>query len=1126
MGFFGNFKENIQKIFHKKDAPFTDSSSSENKTPLSSEITPVPRKGSRDLKNEISGPSETSEITSAKSLFKVKRTTGDTLEFRSLFNDYPFFSANAVITGDLANFFGEKDASGIIPSIVEVPLDEGKILRVQTFIRAKIPPSADYQVSAASQKIMADGARQLTFTFSLGPDEITIEFLLPPGLPCNDFREVIETKKVFEQIPPVSHMGMLLKTYILVEKPGVEKADMMSTLMKMAAGIPNDRASGLLSEVPGLIEKLACIDSEGIDFLSRYLGGHDIHIHPSHLASLCAFLEMETGNITRDNWEKLGIVNGRLPISPYSIMAITDALGFKLRAFELDRKEPLETPLQNLLSLAQGGIIAEVEEEHQSSYSLLTSLDQIRELEASASSFSGIFLAQISFVEHLTNADLDTLLRTRRNLMACYQSDFDKRMTWRKIHLDLAALDETEGPALTLDRGAHHFYKGFRSFQFMKTVLGKIVPESPLADIPQGSVVIHRDSRGSRQYGWVEDEKAFEMYQKSISSDWTFADEKLILPDVESLPEYMAEARLHRLLGREEKASPEELALTQLQPRLSSLLTQYPHYIDIFEDAGFAKKMSDCIRGRESILLKYMNAKTLEAMLKYIQSAEVERKLNIKINELLFRDWQNQVVLSLSSYFLMSSLCLSSYTETRGYFKSFDDKNFRFFLRNTISELIDSPEGRLRKLALSLLATSNIVANRSDLLMAEYDIERGIKDQDAGVRDCALSSRLALIMRKKIPLASPVIVEPTEALPVIAKPGKSNIWEEKLSKDITTLLGKIDEYVEGASNSDKRTPSGGLDSTSADLDASMIPFVGSAENRKNMSRLIVGVNEALKTSDFDKNRYLFVVSRHQFENLMESVIEIWKEIEKREGMSFATLLGSRSKEALMESFLKAGRERSLDRSKSLPFFGGPHSVMIHRVEPQKIIKAIKTIENKKVSIRRKKVAHKFFIDLVVMGAQFGLKNLRICRARRAGGEDLDELENTLTTFTTSREIHAHDLEVFNYQLARFIPFFHLLNMKTQHFSDDDRSWELVNLLLGFYDSFLKAPADPSACDQDADRRGSEGEGESPQIAGSSSDIIEISRQVARAFALPESSSRQVMNIIFEAAPQCIYDIWG
>jgi hypothetical protein len=1125
MSFLGNFKENLQKLFRQKDAPSHDSSSEEISEPSSQDTHGIKGRGSRDLKNEAGAPSVESEITSARSLFKIRKLPEDRLEFYSLLDNYRLFCTRARITGDLASFFGEKDASGIIPSIVEVPVDPGETIRVQTFNRAKSNHSEKFHILAAALKEAGDGTKLATFTFNLGPEEIAFEFLLPAPLPCLDFKEVIETKKVFEQIPPVSHMGMLIKTYLLVEKPGGEEADVMLTLMKLAAGIPNDRVQKLLTETPEILQKLTHIECAGIDFLRDYLNQQNIQIHSSHLASLCIFLEIETGNISRDNWETRGIEEGKLPFSPYSIMAITDALGFKLRAFEIDEDDNFKAALSNLFLLSGGSLIAQIENGGGRGYALLTSQEQIAETEISGSSFSGVFLCQISLIEHLTKSDLETLLKTREFLMACYQSDFDKRIVWKKLHFDEIAVDETENSALSMDRGAHHFYRGFRSFQFMKAVFGKIIPESPLSDVAHGTVVIHLDSRGSRQYQWVENDEALNNYKSIMSADWTFSEEKLLFPEVESLPEYLFEAKLHRLLDRPSGVSAEEQTLSLLQPKINMLLTHYPPYRDIFEDATFVRKMRDCLHNRESLLLKYISAKTLEAMLKYIMNAEGEKKLNIKLLEPLMDDPENAAVTILTSYLLISSLCLSKLTEVKGHFKSFDDKNFRFFLRNHISELLDSPDAKIRKLAIKLFATSNVVANRSELLMVEYDIERGLKDPDPEVRDSALNSRLALIMRKKIPLHSPVLVEPTEAVAEAVKPRKSSIWEEKLAMDIAALHGKIDEYIENAASNELRGSISSHESSSADLDISMLPFINEGENKKNIARLIVGVNEALKTLDFDKNRYLFIVSRHQFDNLMEAVLDTWKYLEKREGASFSSLLMRSTKEDLLESFLKAGRERAEKKAGSLPYLGGSHSLMIHRIEPQKIIKAIKTIENKKVSIRRKKIPHKFFIDLIVMGSQFGLKNLRICRVHKAGGEDIDLLENKLTSFSTSREIQVHDIDVFNYRLARFIPFFHLLNMKTQHFSSDDDSWELANLLLGFYDSFLKLPTSSTIAEGETGKTEG-GEGETPHIAGASSDIIEISRQVTASFGLHDGISRQIMNMIFDAAPQCLYDIWG
>ena len=286
-----------------------------------------------------------------------------------------------------------------------------------------------------------------------------------------------------------------------------------------------------------------------------------------------------------------------------------------------------------------------------------------------------------------------------------------------------------------------------------------------------------------------------------------------------------------------------------------------------------------------------------------------------------------------------------------------------------------------------------------------------------------------------MPLLKPVDCISTGEIPepVVQAPRKSAAWESRFSKDIDQVIGKLNEYIENAPKTATRGSISSMELTSMDLDVSFIPFLDNGENKKYIARTIVGLNEALKADESrQKSSFLFVIPEVTLEEMLESIFAAWKALADSQERPFQSLFVIKQPEELIEDFLVLGRERSAGKPRESCYAGGNYSLMMHRVEPQKSIKAVKTIENKKVSIRRKKILHKLLIDLVIMGSQFGLKNLRICRALKAGGLAMEEVENTLTAFTTDREVQAHDLEIFNFQFARFLPFFNLLNLRSFH----------------------------------------------------------------------------------------------
>ncbi|MGV8119174.1 MAG: hypothetical protein AB2L14_05345 [Candidatus Xenobiia bacterium LiM19] len=1134
MSFFGTFKDNINKMFLKKASAQDQKKDLRHQgDTLISEGSTTPSAGAANDHKAYAA-----DIIAAKNYVKIHRDNSHRLDFISLFNGYHFFSVNTVVNGDLASFMGEKDKKGMIPAISELPVKE-KTIRIETSTRSASPPDEEYTIKEAAIRENESGHINLHFTFSKGPqEEVYIDFHLPGTLEPENFVSVHRVEKVFERIPPVSHMGMLLKTFIMSTADLHTSDDSSPLLTALLATIPNDNATSAFSALPDIEDRLRNINTGSIDFLSCYLASHKVNLSSHYLMALALFVETEIGIRKRENLEALDF-SSPITISPYSTMAIADACDIKLKAFDLGSTDGLsfQTVLSGLLGISSKGLIVQVVDQAGEKYFCSVNAGDNTALYDSPSEKkpTGLILCLLPVIDHLNRSDIETILKSRHPIMTSFQSDFDKKVMWKKLTItDIRSLEQDAGASSLLNSGSlDQFYSGFRSYNFMKTMIGGFVDSPSTEAKKDNDILIFRDSRGSRQYVHLESSDAVDTLLQKIPADWSAGDEKILFPTIEALPEHLYEAPFERLLNKNVDKTKDELTLEKLYPELSGILTVIPSHVKLESRSDLKRKVKAWLLSSDiqQKITKHISSRTLEAMLKYLDPGSGDNTVEINILESLAEAEEYPEIIPIAASLIMSALCQSELTEVKSYFKSFDDKNFHFQVRNMISELMDSQHPELRALAVELVAARSFVSTRNDVLMVEYDIERGLSDSNQTVREHALTSKLHLLLRKRVPLLRPVEITAriSENIPIPENPAsrqKSSQWEEQNAKDIQTLLQKLDDYIDNIPKTGKMSSTGSHDSSPTDIDISLLPYISQRESKMQLATLIAGINVALKADENqNRSRYLFVVSQEQIDTLMESVLVTWKDYIDSEGKPFTSLIRERTPETLMRDFSRLAEERFVRDQKAPPFFGGNQTIMIHRVEPLKYIKAIKTIENKKVSIRRKKMPHKFLVDLIMMGSEFGLKNLRICRATKAGGVPLEEIENTLTAFPTQREIFIEDLEVFNPQSGHFIPLFHILNIKKTPFEDQEDSWDTLNLMLELYDSISRGKKLP-VHDEESEPHEAAAEEEQTHIGGASTEMVEIARQIAKAFLLPESTSRQILNIVFEAMPDCPYNIWG
>ncbi len=1134
MSFFGTFKENICKLFTQKTyAPGQKNGVSHQEDAQKSEGPSTPSGSVASALKDYD-----TDIIATKNYVKIHHQNSYRLDFVSLFNGYPLFSVNTAVTGDLASFMGEEYMKGMTPAISELPVKDKKTIRIETSTSSSAQPDGEYSIREAVIRESESGLLNLHFTFSKSPqEEIYIDFLLPEALELENFVPVHKVEKVFERIPPVSQMGMLLKTFIMSTTQLHNSNESASLLIALLGNIPNDNATSVISSIPHLEERLCNVNAGSMDFLSSYLDSHEVHLSLHYLMALALFVETEIGI---RNSESLDTIDFSSPftISPYSVMAIADACDIKLRAFDLVENAGLsfQTILAGLLPISSKGLIVQTADQSGEQFFCLVKTGENVSFPDGSSEKkpTGLILCRIPTVDQLNRSDLETILKSRYPIMTSFQSDFDRKVLWKKLSIADIHSPEQDAHASSLfhNGSIDQFYSGFRSYNFMKTMMGSFIDDPSGKVKNDNDILIFRDSRGSRQYIHIESPDAYSTVLHKIASDWSAGDERIMFPGIEKLPECLYEAPLERLLNKNADKTKDELTLECLSPVLSKILTSMPCRVNLESEPDLKRKVKAWLLSPDTQkkITKYFNSRTLEAMLKYLDREGVDAPVEIKVSSTLAKAGSFPETIPIAASLIISALCLSELTEVKSYFKSFDDKNFHFNVRNMISELMENSHPELRALAMELVIAGSLVVTRNDVLMVEYEIERGQSDASEMVREMALASKLHLLLRKRVPLPQPVEImarmAENQSLPENpASRQKSPQWEEKNVKDIEALIQKLDEYMENLPKTGTRSSTAPHDSSPTDIDISLLPYLSKRENRIQLAKMITGANVALKADENqNRSRYLCIVSQEQLDTLLESVLETWKDCIDREEKPLTSLIREKTLETLMSDFFRLAEEKRVRDQKSPPFFGGTQTILMHRIEPLKYIKAIKTIENKKVSIRRKKVPHKFLVDLIMMGSEFGLKNLRICRVTRAGGVRLEEVENTLTAFPTQREIFIEDLEVFNPQYGHFIPLFHILNIKKTPFEDREDSWDTLNLLLELYDSASRGKKLPSHDDESGSRESTVEEVET-YIGGASSEMVEIARQISKAFSLPESTSRQILNIVFKATPDCPYIIW-
>ena len=92
-------------------------------------------------------------------------------------------------------------------------------------------------------------------------------------------------------------------------------------------------------------------------------------------------------------------------------------------------------------------------------------------------------------------------------------------------------------------------------------------------------------------------------------------------------------------------------------------------------------------------------------------------------------------------------------------------------------------------------------------------------------------------------------------------------------------------------------------------------------------------------------------------------------------------------------------------------------------------------------------------------------------------------------------------------------------------NQDEETQDMADSIMAFYKSLSQQVSSPAVEAASPRKQGAQEE-DSMTVGGASTDIIDLSRLIARSFNLPDPYSRQILNIFFESAPGCLYDIWS
>ncbi|MBI3929930.1 MAG: hypothetical protein HY319_30605 [Armatimonadetes bacterium] len=302
-------------------------------------------------------------------------------------------------------------------------------------------------------------------------------------------------------------------------------------------------------------------------------------VHANVVAALCLFVDVEAGLLTAEMLPRVTEGGAGYDTSSYALVAVAGAFDLPLRGLTLQPvpEDGGRALLQSLCDVTAGGLIGQFRKPAEPGH-WMEMLDAVEDVDAALDSgmeFTGHVLARFPVIEPLNEPDLDLFLEAGHTVLACFSSDYDRAVVWRKLDQnDLLAPERAPGKL-----GRFTFIQGYTAFSFNRQVLARLdfcEPESLDGKV----LTADKDSRGNHHYRLLEEVWGKEDLLPPTESGLAWTRQVVHFPSIEGIPELIYELGQTNLLGR--KAVAEDArTLNHLHGALRELLTHPIRHVSL-----------------------------------------------------------------------------------------------------------------------------------------------------------------------------------------------------------------------------------------------------------------------------------------------------------------------------------------------------------------------------------------------------------------------------------------------------------------------------------------------------------------------------------------------------------------
>ncbi|MHB2019524.1 MAG: hypothetical protein ACYCW6_21455 [Candidatus Xenobia bacterium] len=781
------------------------------------------------------------------------------------------------------------------------------------------------------------------------------------------------------------------------------------------------------------------------------------------LLAMCLYVEIERGQLSGENFLRHVDSGQHLPIAPYTMEAVAEALDVELLMLTLPGRQVVDPGIcSGLLHLAPQGMMLSAA--GTPAFRFVRDRQALDRLLSEQPHLTGDVLFHPSVVGRLTERELDLLLDAGHTVHALYQSDLDRRRVW----LRLTPQESRPGT----------FVSGFRTFRFNACVLGALGPRKG-----DESPVLARDTRGNLHYFRHQDE---------LKPPLQMIDLALAPLTVAEVPAALWEMPASRHMGQD--AAGAEIR------RLDLLLR---HLRPVVEREDRMKRVPLTSHLLKAIRSSIGQQRTLELLDQMVDPKTREQLVDLLNAEpCMLEFWLNARVAALAeapemaevlALTLIYEMCVSPATDT--FYRLFNRNWFRSTLVNQLVGVFESGTVEAREAACIMLGTRLFLGDKRERPILEYELNRMMEGGHPGVLTAAAESlcQLALSEVRPMPMLWEVrrLEKPAETGPAskdVAAQTSQLVTELKawLSRANAILFGMA--VSEAASTTPTRPGTRPAQPTSYAALAS-----------KGVFPLLLAARTALAEEGLENRFTWYLCSHHVIEELQRLTLASCKAWANASGGPLASLIGQNTAFANWQSFLRRAAVFAALRTPLADSW--PEAVSAWR--------DAEVLGERPLWIHRQREdaswrTNRLFLEILYRAGDEGVERLELCRMRKGDGERPVVL----------------DLEVLDAQTAAFVPL--LEQMKKSVASDEDEAVLAWLTGVGSEAPGADDAARELAAEEQAEEEGERGAvlatvlREPMALAGQPAGWVELAMKFLAGFNLPESTLLQVLYIFRDA----------